>query len=60
MKLAHYLIITVSHGEFIAHSFNGGNTIDAELLANFSNMNVDGTVANNYIVTPYLVKDLVT
>ncbi len=54
-KLANYHIISLLHSEFVSNSFYSSDTIDTELLTNFSNMYIDSTVAYNYVVAPNLV-----
>ncbi len=41
--------------ELITHAFYGGNAVQVKLLADLTDMNIDGAVAHNHIRAPYLV-----
>ena len=46
--------------KFISHSLYGSDAIDAEFLADLSDMYVDRAVTNNYIIAPNLAKNFIS
>ncbi len=52
------LHLVPSHLEFkfIPNSLHCCNAINTQFLTDFADVDINGAVANNYIITPYLVK----
>lgn len=50
----------MSKFKFVPDTFDGSDTVNAQLLADLTNVYVDRTVAYDHIITPDLVKDLVS
>src|SRR5580658_7755039 len=46
--------------ELIAYSFDRGDTIQPQLLADLADMHVDGPVPHDHFIAPDLVEDLVS
>jgi hypothetical protein len=46
--------------KFITYAFYGGNAINPNLLPDLPDMHVNGAVAYDHIVPPYLAQDLIT
>jgi hypothetical protein len=45
--------------ELVSHSFDGGDAVDAQFLPNFPDMDVNGTITDDDISSPYLAEDFV-
>ncbi len=45
--------------KFVPHPLNGSDAVNAQLLSNLSDMDIDGAIAYDHFVAPHLVEDLV-
>lgn len=46
--------------KFISHSLHGGYTINPNFLSDFSDMNIDGSIAYDHIIASDLVQNFIS
>ena len=46
--------------KLISHALHSRDTINAKFLADLADVYVDGAVAHDHFITPYLIQDLIT